>query len=107
MKCISFIDKKEKGDLVRATDILTILSVDMQNNVMYDFKIELNDQLFGVGRIEKEQNKLVLYAAESITIEANQLLTTFMLNKSLNLYKFGDKLEPIYGCRVVGSSLVL
>ncbi|WP_088271937.1 hypothetical protein [Enterococcus wangshanyuanii] len=77
------------------------------NNVMYDFKIELNDQLFGVGRIEKEQNKLVLYAAESITIEANQLLTTFMLNKSLNLYKFGDKLEPIYGCRVVGSSLVL
>ncbi|GGD02766.1 hypothetical protein [Enterococcus wangshanyuanii] len=92
---------------MRATDILTILSVDMQNNVMYDFKIELNDQLFGVGRIEKEQNKLVLYAAESITIEANQLLTTFMLNKSLNLYKFGDKLEPIYGCRVVGSSLVL
>ena len=94
---------------MRATELLTILSVDFQHDAVQEIKIELKDQVYSIGQITKNQDQLILVAAEVTQkpIETKELVTTLMLNKSLQLLKKKETSEMIYGCRIEKNWLIL
>lgn len=94
---------------MRATELLTILSVDFQHDAVQEIKIELKDQVYSIGQITKNQDQLILVAAEVTQkpIETKELVTTLMLNKSLQLLKKKESSEMIYGCRIEKNWLIL
>ncbi|MBO0474536.1 hypothetical protein IGL98_000402 [Enterococcus sp. DIV0840] len=94
---------------MRATELLTILSVDFQHDAVKEIKIELKDQVYSIGQITKNQNQLVLVATEVAQkpIETKELVTTLMLHKSLQLLKKKETSEMIYGCRIEKNWLIL
>ncbi len=94
---------------MRATELLTILSVDFQHDAVQEIKIELKDQVYSIGQIIKNQDQLILVAAEVTLkpIETKELVTTLMLNKSLQLLKKKETFEMIYGCRIEKNWLIL
>ncbi|MEI5992335.1 hypothetical protein A5881_003891 [Enterococcus termitis] len=94
---------------MRATELLTILSVDFQHDAVQEIKIELKDQVYSIGQITKKQDQLLLVAAEVTQkpIVTKELVTTLMLNKSLQLLKKKETSEMIYGCRIEKNWLIL
>lgn len=94
---------------MRATELLTILSVDFQHDVIQDIKVERQNKILPIGKIEQREGYLVLMAVEENMkpLETKEIVTMLMLNKPLQLVKMAENTEPIYGCRVVDQSLVL
>lgn len=94
---------------MRATELLTILSVDFQHDVVQDIKVELQNKISPIGKVERQEGCLVLIATDGNMkpLETKEIVTTLMLNKPLKLVKIGENIQPIYGCRVVGNSLIL
>ena len=94
---------------MRATELLSILSIDFKYKAISKIKIEVKDQFYSIESVVKQQEELIFIASETNdhSIEIKELVTTLMLNKSQKLIKFKDKFEPIYGCRVVQDTLVL
>ena len=94
---------------MRATELLTILSVDFKYGVVNEIKIEFKDQVYSIGQIIKNQDQLILVAAEATQqpITTKELVTTLMLNKPLKLIKRNKSSEIIYGCRIVQNCLLL
>lgn len=94
---------------MRVTELLTILSVDFQHDAVQEIKIELKDQVYSIGQIIKNQDQLILVAAEVTQkpIETKELVATLMLNKSLQLLKKKEIFEMIYGCRIEKNWLIL
>lgn len=90
-------------------ELLTILSVDFQHDVVQDIKVELQNKISPIGKIEQKEGCLVLMAAEGNMkpLETKAIVTTLMLNKLLQLVKKAETIELIYGCRVVDRSLIL
>ncbi|OTN83741.1 hypothetical protein A5819_003721 [Enterococcus sp. 7E2_DIV0204] len=94
---------------MRATELLTILSVDFQHDAVQEIKIELKDQVYSIVQITKNQDQLILAAAEVTQkpLETKELVTALMLNKSLQLIKKKETSEMIYGCRIEKNWLIL
>ena len=94
---------------MRATELLTIVSVDFQHDAVQEIKIELKDQVYSICQITKNQDQLVLVATEVAQkpIETKSLVTTLMLNKSLQLLKKKETSEMIYGYRIEKNWLIL
>ncbi|GGD02155.1 hypothetical protein [Enterococcus wangshanyuanii] len=94
---------------MRAMELLTILSVDFQHDVVQDIKVELQNKIAPIGKVEQQEGCLVLMATDGNMkpLTTKEIVTTLMLNKSLQLVKKAEISEPIYGCRVVDRSLIL
>lgn len=94
---------------MRATDLLTILSIDLKAETVKEIQLAFGEQLKPVGQIGSANERLVLVATEGNqpAVEMKEIITQLMLHKHLKLYKQQQDPVPIYGCREDKQRLIL
>lgn len=94
---------------MRATDLLTILSIDLKAEAVKEIQLAFGDQLKPIGQLISTNQRLVLIAAEGNqpAVEMKEIITQLMLHKHYKLYKQQREPEPIYGCREDKQILIL
>lgn len=94
---------------MRATDLLTILSIDLKAEAVKEIQLAFGDQLKPVAQLVSANDRLVLIAAEGNqpAVEMKEIITQLMLHKHFKLYKQQQDPEPIYGCREYQKILII
>lgn len=94
---------------MRATDLLTILSIDLKDERVKEIQLAFGNQLKPVGQLVSDKERLILIAAQEkqAPIEMKEIITQLMLHKHFKLYKQQQDTDPIYGCREENKILII